>query len=42
MMCESCAVGEFIVCPECGNDVCDGCEDSHECEPDDDTDESTA
>lgn len=42
MMCESCAVGEFTSCPECGNDVCDACEDAHECdgvEDDDDDDE---
>jgi len=32
MMCESCAVGEFIVCPECENDVCNGCEDVHDCD----------
>ena len=37
MMCESCAVGEFIVCPECDNDVCNGCEDVHDCDGEDDT-----
>jgi hypothetical protein len=44
MMCESCAVGEFIICPECDNDVCDGCEDAHDCDgaEDDTEDENDA
>ena len=32
MMCDQCAVGEFTTCPECENDVCEGCEKDHECD----------
>jgi hypothetical protein len=32
MMCDQCAVGEFTTCPECENDVCEGCLKDHECD----------